>query len=197
MAQGGGRRPSSAISEGLGGGSKWEETGALCARRSVFNPLTVSVSQAVTFFGGHPHSACLLYRKSFKCVKLIISVTQLIDRVQSAGSWAWVPSWYVGEEIPSLNVITKIQLSLWPSSISPVSRPQKWPSMAPLLANDRGMLHLHTSGFWRRSAVFRRQEPQDSSSPRTSSAGHMGVNPRLETPCVGLRSSQSAAQTFF
>lgn len=51
MAQGDGRRPSSAVSEGSGGGSKWEEIDALCACRSVFVPLTVSISQAVTFFG--------------------------------------------------------------------------------------------------------------------------------------------------
>lgn len=47
-------------------------------------------------------------------------MTQLIDHVQSAGSWAWVPCWHVGEEIPSLNVIIKIQLGLGPSSISPM-----------------------------------------------------------------------------
>lgn len=56
-------------------------------------------------------------------------MTQLIDRVQSAESWAWVPSWYVGEEIPSLNVIVKIQLSLRPSSVSPV-----WGLEAPEMA---------------------------------------------------------------
>lgn len=47
-------------------------------------------------------------------------MTQLIQRVQSTGSWARMPSWHVGEEIPSLNLRVEIQLSLRLSSMSSV-----------------------------------------------------------------------------
>lgn len=144
MAQGGRRRPSSAISEELGShkqvGRSWSALLKQLHRCSY--RLHCSGRHGIL---GHSHSACLLYRKSFKCIKLIILVTQfqLIQCVQSTGIWAWVPSWKVGEEMSSLMRRVKIQLSLGPGSTSDEALGTR-ASIALLYASDPGCISLHS-----------------------------------------------------
>lgn len=60
------------------------------------------------FILGHPHSACLLYGKSFKHIKLIISVTQfqLIPCAHSGlGAGPVVPGWHAKEEVSSISFV--------------------------------------------------------------------------------------------
>lgn len=203
MAQRGCRRPSSAISEELGRRKQVGRARSAPLRRLQPRSYRLHLSGRHGVLG-HPHSACLLYRKSFKCIKLIISVTrfQLIPCVQSDGLWAWVPSRHVGEEASSLKCRVKIQLSLGTQlhficlgTTVPRNKPRSlclvpvtWPAVhLQLLGTQYDVQACKSRTFW---------NPRILPHLAPSSAEHMGNEPRLDT-CLGLRHSDAAAQSFF